>query len=544
MAQRWKFICLSLLGAAAAFAGCGDDTSSTVTPPTGCATGLTECGDACVNTNGDAANCGACGATCEAGFVCDGGGTCALTCQAGLTDCGGTCTNVQADRANCGACGTPCAGGEVCDGAGTCALSCQSGITNCDGQCVDTQTDVAHCGGCDSPCDPGEICDGAGTCVIACAAGLVQCGGTCIDPDTDNLFCGASADCAGANAGETCADGFKCDGTGACALSCQAGLIDCGGTCVDPNTDDAFCGATADCLGANDGEQCANGEKCNGAGVCDVSCQASTVECNGQCIDPNNNNAFCGATGDCLGANDGDVCPPGQKCNGAGVCAVTCDPALLECNASCVDPAHDPAFCGASAPCATNPGTVCGAGQACVDGGCVDIFCPALGGFSGVAGPDFTDGCWRQCAGYVDLDDGAAGDQIPLTWGQACDASASNKVRLVCGDQALTQFRYIDVDKNIFRDGLASFPESGLISDSRDQDGNAFAIQSNDIYATGDDPNTSTSWYAGSTGYCTQTENIMTVNNTSTTCREVDDCFGLAAGLVGQPVFLGVYVLE
>jgi hypothetical protein len=64
-----------------------------------------------------------------------------------------------------------------------------------------------------------------------------------------------------------CADGEVCDGAGACELSCQAGLVACGGTCIDPDTDRAYCGATGDCAGANAGAVCEGSEVCD-AGVC------------------------------------------------------------------------------------------------------------------------------------------------------------------------------------------------------------------------------------------------------------------------------------
>ena len=98
----------------------------------------------------------------------------------------------------------------------------------------------------------------------------------CIDPNTDERFCGASADCQGANAGVMCAAGEICDGSGSCALSCQVGLIDCNGTCIDPSSNPTYCGATANCQG---GVNCASDQACS-AGVCvDIvgGCQPANV---------------------------------------------------------------------------------------------------------------------------------------------------------------------------------------------------------------------------------------------------------------------------
>jgi len=43
-----------------------------------------------------------------------------------------------------------------------------------------------------------------------CATGLVWCSGACIDPQTSQAFCGASGDCSGPNAGVACGDGEFC----------------------------------------------------------------------------------------------------------------------------------------------------------------------------------------------------------------------------------------------------------------------------------------------------------------------------------------------
>jgi hypothetical protein len=52
-----------------------------------------------------------------------------------------------------------------------------------------------------------------------------------------------------------------------CGPSCQTGLIDCNGTCVDPAANDTYCGASGDCQGGNAGTTCANGANCDG-GIC------------------------------------------------------------------------------------------------------------------------------------------------------------------------------------------------------------------------------------------------------------------------------------
>ena len=50
---------------------------------------------------------------------------------------------------------------------------------------------------------------------------------------------------------------------------CPYGMVDCGDKCVDPMTDEDYCGASGDCLG---GTTCGDGEVCN-SGVCE-NCSA------------------------------------------------------------------------------------------------------------------------------------------------------------------------------------------------------------------------------------------------------------------------------
>ncbi|MBN2494472.1 MAG: hypothetical protein JXR96_07785, partial [Deltaproteobacteria bacterium] len=107
---------LSLLASAVFALGCEDD---------GCPSGLSECGEACVDLLRDGDHCGECDHACEPGFVCDGSGHCALSCQAGLSDCDGTCVDLLRNPAYCGDCDTACDPGYLCDGSGHCALSCQ-----------------------------------------------------------------------------------------------------------------------------------------------------------------------------------------------------------------------------------------------------------------------------------------------------------------------------------------------------------------------------------------------------------------------------------
>ena len=282
-------------------------------------------------------------------------------CPASMTDCGGTCVDTTSNPTHCGACDNGCGTGEYC-AAGTCTTTgggCPSPLSDCSGACVDTSNDPAHCGGCDSPCGTGEHCT-SGTCTGAgCPSPFIDCSGTCTDINTDSEHCGGCT--------TTCDPGEKCNGAGVCDLTCQDGFIDCGGTCIDPNTNDTYCGASGDCLTTNAGTTCGDGEKCNGAGVCALSCQSGLIECGSTCIDPTSNETYCGATGDCLNANAGTSCSNGQICSGSA-CVPTCSAGLVLCGQSCIDPDFDPAHCGVTAQC--TGGDICTNSEFCDLGTC------------------------------------------------------------------------------------------------------------------------------------------------------------------------------
>lgn len=93
--------------------GTAEDTSKPET--SSCAGGLTACGGSCVDLAKDAANCGACGASCPSGDSCNLG-VCVSPCSAPKTKCGTACVDTSTDTSNCGACGTKCATGESCTG--------------------------------------------------------------------------------------------------------------------------------------------------------------------------------------------------------------------------------------------------------------------------------------------------------------------------------------------------------------------------------------------------------------------------------------------
>lgn len=256
-----------------------------------------------------------------------------------------------------------------------------------------------------------------------CKGASTECGGTCVDLQSDNLHCGAC--------GRACGAGSACRG-GTCstaAPACPPGEILCGSRCVDPLSDRLFCGSSGSCGGGQAGVACAAGEVCS-AGVCALSCQAGLTGCAGTCRDLQSDRAHCGACG--------RACAPGEICD-SGACALSCGGGTTQCGSACVRLASDPAHCGAcNRACAA--GEVCSAGT-CVTGcppgehacggGCIDPasdpgYCGAgsdcLGGAS--CGPNaacYQGSCEPLCAAGQVMCDGSCIN--PLSSATHCGAS-------------------------------------------------------------------------------------------------------------------------
>ncbi len=219
---------------------------------------------------------------------------------------------------------------------------------------TDTETDTGTGTGTDTDTDTDT---GTGT---GCGGGEVDCGGECVDTQTDEGHCGAcdapcgdGLDCTAGVclcAGLACLPGESCvDGL----CDCVGGRVDCGGVCADVSTDVANCGGC--------GVACPVGGEC-AAGVC--RCPEGLVNCvdEGVCADLASDEANCGGCGDfCSGECISGVCDCGD---------------LSECDVwgggtVCTDTAVDPTNCGSC-------GDFCGGGggggdshRFCADGGCV-----------------------------------------------------------------------------------------------------------------------------------------------------------------------------
>ncbi len=457
-----------------------------------CGAGTTACVDSCVNTLNDTSNCGACGTVCPGGQVCSAG-TCGVACGAGLTQCaapgtssdggadgGSLCVDKLTDRQNCGGCGLACAAGQVCS-EGTCAATCQAGLVECSQACVDPKTSGQHCGatsGCGASggssgtvCPGGQVCT-AGTCQTSCLANGVECSGTCIDPLTNPDFCGAKGTCTTTaqdvndSAGSICPSGQVCS-AGACAVSCQPNQVKCSGTCIDPTTSLAHCGAKGTCVTANGDTTDSAGldctlqpgtvcsvDKASGVGSCAVKCPTGEVECNGICVDPLTNDSFCGAKGTCVttagDANDsaGDSCTshPGTVCDGKGSCSVTCAAGEVLCSGICVDPNTNPSYCGVSGTCAPKAGStgVCVGNQVCNAGTCATTCATGLVNCGGVCVDPTTDslhcGVTATCTGGQGLAGVCPSGTVCTTSSGTTSCSASCGTGLsVCSNECVNE---------------------------------------------------------------------------------------------------------
>ena len=317
----------------------------------------------------------------DTGTAGDSGDGDTSTCDASQKLCDDVCTNTSSDPDHCGACGNACDAGEGCSEGECKRFGCAPGEVECNGSCIDLQRDPEFCGSCTTACDAGEVCS-SGSCLTSCPGDQMACNGTCIDPDTDNQYCGATlctaeagmGGASGADEGTNCSGGQMCQ-AGVCEASCSSGAIVCGDECVDPQKDREFCGATSCETGSSSGEACASGEVCV-SGVCETSCPGDEVECEGLCIDPQSDEGHCGASACGDDATDGETCGAGDLCS-LGVCEANCSVGHLVCDDNCVDPEKDREYCGATDCTALETsGTACLAGEVCVDGAC-ETSCPS-----------------------------------------------------------------------------------------------------------------------------------------------------------------------
>lgn len=124
---------------------------SAATAGTGATCAGVMCGNACVNTQSDPANCGTCGNVCGAGLLCSLG-ACSSSCANGLTACGAACADTMTNPANCGTCGNACGAGQtcsggICTGGGTGGAAGSSGAGGAGGSAGTSTAGTAGTGG-------------------------------------------------------------------------------------------------------------------------------------------------------------------------------------------------------------------------------------------------------------------------------------------------------------------------------------------------------------------------------------------------------------
>jgi hypothetical protein len=322
--------------------------------------------------------CGApCGEACPTGFACDANGQCLPTTDETSTD---TTSDTSATSETSSSTTTSTASSTSAETSSTEETSESDecpvvGEIFCGSEgCIDPKTSKTHCGA-RNEClddDAGTICEDGqycanGACKDECPQSHVICEELCIDPLIDLKHCGAKEDCLNGNGGQPCKFGEVC-AAGVCKADCPAGQILCEGVCTNPQNDNVFCGAKADCRGSNSGERCEDGTVC-ADGVCAIKCPGTQIVCGGKCISPETEEAYCGAKGDCIGPNAGTPCDDGMVCDNK-VCKLDCAEGQVKCDGSCIDPSTDSDHCGTGEGCMP-AGTRCFLDEICVGASCV-----------------------------------------------------------------------------------------------------------------------------------------------------------------------------
>lgn len=226
-----------------------------------------------------------------------------------------------------------------------------------------------------TPCEDGYKCN-KGNCVeqeqpvLTCDDPTkVRCDNICIDPNTNDRYCGAKEGCTEA---QECSNTERCI-NGTCTDTTPPkdcpndGEVKCDGMCINPQNTDKYCGA---------GEKCINAQECTGNEHCkDGSCveeseggecpDPAKVLCGESCIDPNYSKMFCGAQKGCVGfteCKDDLICIDGHcvdRCASSG---------KIYCNGSCIDPNTDDDYCGAKTGCTESER--CSTYYKCTNGAC------------------------------------------------------------------------------------------------------------------------------------------------------------------------------
>ncbi len=481
---------------------------------------------------------------CTTNDLCDGG-----ACQASgqlLCDDGNPCTADTCDS-TVGCLHAPTDG--ACDDGNACTLVdqciqglCQGSLApNCDDSNVCTTDSCDPATGCvhglnQAPCDDANVC----TTVDQCHLGECLGQGTLVCDDKNpctNDACLPASGCSFAPNQMACDDNNPCTtgdqcSNGQCATS---GWLDCNDNNIC-TTD--YCQPPDGCVNEANLKPCNDGNACTLGDVCaDKVCQPGTepLVCDDANLCTDDScvpEVGCNFAPNLDGCDDGNDCTVSDTC-GQGSCQPG-EPLVCNDNDECTTDSCSPeggCLYLPIAPCCGNGQME--AGEACDDGNDIDDdFCsndcqsnqPVVPGFSGQLGPVFEG--WIQCEGYLDK---PGGDDIPKEWGNDCTAAQYNRMKMVCGS-SLQSYRYLDINKNVFKDGLTAYSQTGLIY------GANYSGYENIIYADGNHPHNSSSWWGGPSG-CDENAKNTTVNNSCS--WEASNCFG--QGLAGNR-YLWLYV--
>lgn len=193
-------------------------------------------------------------------------------------------------------------------------IDCKDDI--CGNSCVLLKSDNDNCGACGNKCEGGTTCI-SGQCV--CTGRQAFCDGQCIDPLTNNAFCGAKGLCVGDDSGEKCSRSETCE-NGRCELldlgNCDPGMHDEYGVCK-PDTIHA-CGLA--------GYNCANltgwkEGKCENRRCIATSCKFGHHLSNSECV-PDSETCCGESCVPCVG--DTPLCSN-------GTCKSRCEDDLITC---------------------------------------------------------------------------------------------------------------------------------------------------------------------------------------------------------------------
>ncbi len=279
-------------------------------------------------------------------------------------------------------------------------LNCTDGYGNCnklleDGCEVDLNNTPDHCGECGHACEDGEVCS-SGECIENkcpeetpdnCMVGGVR---TCMDVHADDFnncgSCGYRCQehpmLGGQATSATCENGL-------CIYDCTPGLIRMSDEatadliqCINPNNNNTYCGAKSS---TERGTKCEDNEVCT-QGKCEINtCEDPTTLCkiNGEseCINVRADNVeHCGGCNvNCQGQSalyaTSNTCVEGK-------CKFDCSPGYVNISTGtardtiqCVDGLNDRNHCGAESP--QKPGVKCNERESCVNGECIINDCDA-----------------------------------------------------------------------------------------------------------------------------------------------------------------------